>query len=48
MNYQLEDTIVVLNKGPAPHPQCKQCDMFVTQDSMAVRHLVTAICKREA
>ena len=45
MHWHMEDTIVVLNKGPGPHPRYEQCDMFIPQEAMAAGHLGTAMCK---
>ena len=42
----LEDTIVVLNKGPFPHSLCNQCNILLTQKIMLARHLGTKILKR--
>ena len=43
----VEDTILVLNKGPFPHPWCKQFNMFISQGSMDAVHLGTIMCTRE-
>ena len=42
----LEDTIVVLNKGPCPHPWRNQCNIFIPQKKMLARHLGTTILNR--
>ena len=42
----LEDTVMVLNKDPDPHPWYKQWNMFITCETMAARYLGIKICKR--
>ena len=45
MHWHVEDTILVINKGPGPQPQCDQCGMFIPWGEMTLRHLGNAICK---
>ena len=48
MHHNVEYIILVLNKGPGPHPWCNQCDMFITRGDTAAENLGTAMCKRGA
>ena len=43
MHRNLEETIVILNKGPCPHPCCNQCNIFIPQDAMLARYLSTKV-----
>ena len=37
----MQDTIVILEEGNQPYPQCPKCDMFVSHKSINGRNLVT-------
>ena len=36
------DTVVILEEGNSPHPQCARCDMQVPRRALNRRHLGTA------
>ena len=45
MHRHMEETIVVLKEGPAPHLHCEKCGMFIPQEAMSDGHLGTAMRK---
>ena len=44
MNLHVKDTVLVLEEGNLPHPQCPRCDIFVPWEAMNGRHPVTVMC----
>ena len=48
LHWHVRDTVVILEEGNPPHPQCPQCDMLVPWRTLNGRHLNTAQCSRGA
>ena len=46
MQWNVEDTIIILNKGTVPHPRCGKCVMFLPLDTLVAWYLSTKICSR--
>ena len=46
MHQHTEDTIIILNEGTAPHPWCKQWDVFVPRWKLMDGNIGTRICRR--
>ena len=44
----VQDTVVMLEEGNLPHPQCPRCDLQVPRKALNGRHMVTAQCKKGA
>ena len=42
----VQDTVVMLEEGNLPHPQCPRCDLQVPRKALNGRHLGTAQCKK--
>ena len=42
------DTVVILEEGNSPHPQCARCNMLVPRQPLKGRHPATAQCARRA
>ena len=40
------DTVVIMEDGNLPHPQCTRCNMMVPRRELKGRHPVTAQCAR--
>ena len=38
-------SIVILEEGNQPHPQCPQCEMFVPQEALNSAHQTSAMCQ---
>ena len=41
----VRDTVIILEEGNLPHPQCEKCDMLVPWRALNGRHKDTAMCK---
>ena len=41
----MQDTIVILEEVNHPYPRCPQCNMFLPQKDLNVRHLAAAFCR---
>ena len=44
----VQDSVIVLDKGNLPHPQCPRCDILVPWRALKRSHLVTAQCSKGA
>ena len=44
----IQDTVVMLEEGNLPHPQCPRCDLQVPRKALNGSHLGTAQCKKGA
>ena len=42
------DTVVILDEGNLPHPQCARCGMLVSRKDLNGRHPATSQCARVA
>ena len=42
----VRDTIVILEEGNRPYPQCPKCVIFMSHKDLNVRHLATDFCRR--
>ena len=41
----VRDTVIILEEGNLPHPQCENCDILVPWRALNGRHKNTAMCK---
>ena len=45
-HWHAQDTMIILEKGNLPHPQCPRCDMLFTWRALNGRHLNTSQCTK--
>ena len=48
VHWHVHDTVVILDEGNLPLPQCPQCDLQVSRKALNRRHLETSQCKKGA
>ena len=47
-NWQIRDTVIILEEGNLPHPRCPRCDMLVPWRALHGRHRATTQCAKGA
>ena len=48
LHWHVLDTVVILEEGNSPHPQCAQCNMLVPRRALNGSHPATTHCIRGA
>ena len=48
LHWHVLDTVVILEEGNSPHPQCARCDILVPRWALNNRHPATAQCARRS
>ena len=47
LHRHIRDTVIILEEGNLPHPQCPKCNMLVPCKALNGRHVTTAQCTKE-
>ena len=47
-HWHFRDTVIILEEGKLPHPQCPKCDILVPLRALNGRRLATSECVKGA